>query len=276
MMDAHHAALDLFDKLPDANQELYVPLGKCLDTFTLFGNLPSEIRVDIWKLCFPKPRSVVIGESNLLSHKERERQRRAERSIPLPITLRVCAQSRVETLRRYTLVWWDDLGIEGEFQLLEWQRLICFDHERDSLYVIWGTKQGLIPFSSFIIGINIFCNNCLTKITSFEIRQPHSNLSLLHTIMRAFDSEDSWPLEFTPQAVEGLRQWILSEPALDGLLYMPGLRRVTFSVSTRNREHDAVLDSWRTLMEAYLKIHSNKFYNETEPELVVRKGKKNY
>jgi hypothetical protein len=57
--------LDIFDReLPDAHQQLSIQLGKDLEMFTIFNELPIELRLKIWRLAFPAARKVnLCGDS---------------------------------------------------------------------------------------------------------------------------------------------------------------------------------------------------------------------
>jgi hypothetical protein len=57
--------LDIFDReLPDAHQQLSIQLGKDLEMFTIFNEVPIELRLKIWRLAFPATRKVdLCGDS---------------------------------------------------------------------------------------------------------------------------------------------------------------------------------------------------------------------
>src|SRR5277367_5050976 len=64
-------------------------------SFPRFLELPSEIRLNIWKYCLPGPRAVELEYG--------ERAELLYSKYPPPITLSICRESRTEALKHYEL-----------------------------------------------------------------------------------------------------------------------------------------------------------------------------
>jgi hypothetical protein len=103
-------ALHLFTfELPDKEQQLSPQLGKDLDTFTLFPELPLEVRLRIWRDAFPGPRFVHLGPLPIDFEEPFPREyninySRVKYFGSPPITLRINPESRAETLRFYSVI----------------------------------------------------------------------------------------------------------------------------------------------------------------------------
>lgn len=132
-----------------------------LTEFTLFPNLPQELRNAIWKACLPRGRRVCLDrlypivkttpELKLLCPHEIyqiDSELRREGYIDLPITLSVCHESRAETLLHYVVIFRDIYNQIAEnaevipssgvpAARVDWDYLkpLCFDPTRDQLYV---------------------------------------------------------------------------------------------------------------------------------------------
>jgi hypothetical protein len=88
-------ALDLFQHyLPDFTSDLFAQHDdNAFNQFQLFGELPEELRLMIFKAAFPLRRTVQVELS--LCHEI------LHSHTPPPITLRINRESRVETLKHY-------------------------------------------------------------------------------------------------------------------------------------------------------------------------------
>lgn len=79
-------------ELPDPNRDLYYQvLGLAAVRFHRFRQLPTELRLRIWRDCLPAPRDVRASEID-------------ERVNP-PITLSINQESRHETLKHYSAIY---------------------------------------------------------------------------------------------------------------------------------------------------------------------------
>jgi len=85
-------------------------------SFPRFLELPSEIRLNIWKYCLPGPRAVELEYG--------ERAELLYSKYPPPITLSICRESRTEALKHYELAF-NSRPNAGH---------IYFDFSRDSLH----------------------------------------------------------------------------------------------------------------------------------------------
>ncbi|KAF8863002.1 hypothetical protein BDZ45DRAFT_798630 [Acephala macrosclerotiorum] len=150
----------LIGELPDPDQQLYLQLGKNLK-FDPFPKLPIELRVKIWRYGFPRPRHVCLetgygidinifrGCSSSSTKKVRNYHNFITR--PLPITLKINKESRLETLRHYTVLFQGDVdGLKANLPNV-YARPFCFDLARDSLFMGF-TEHISLPAGSEWIG----------------------------------------------------------------------------------------------------------------------------
>ncbi|CZR54746.1 uncharacterized protein PAC_04630 [Phialocephala subalpina] len=270
-------AVQLFKHLPDPNQQLYIQFDRNLNTstFTRFLKLPPELRLMVWSHCLMSfsPRSVLVGDGKSImdcspaERRKRERQYRGERKLPLPAMLHVCCESRELALERYSVVFWKDLGAEAR----DWRRPICFDHERDLLYVLCGAKQNHLSFQEWMVRLNFQCNNRLPTVRRFEIRQVHisfwhSELTWLKEHVNNDNNQWTWPKMQHPYP--SLPYYTPFEPALDGLFQLRELQVVNFPIS---KSWDVRIFYWELITE-YLRIHWARFKELEAPVVLVRRG----
>jgi hypothetical protein len=74
--------------------------------FSLFPELPSELRLKIWRFCFPGPRTVRIQYKAKTRHSvdgKRSNFSAWTSTNPIPIILHICHESRQEALKFYRL-----------------------------------------------------------------------------------------------------------------------------------------------------------------------------
>jgi len=115
------------DELPNAFENLSVQAAlKPLSHFHLFPNLPTELRLQIWRSAFPPPR---IVETRSLSSTLTNHDGPLRRAVKLPIVLKINRESREETLKHYTLIPRSQNG--SEFQA----GVFCFNSKRDVLHI---------------------------------------------------------------------------------------------------------------------------------------------
>ena len=85
-------------ELPDVNQDLsYQVLRKAAKTFTLLHRLPIEIRLRVWRECFPERTTILLEPTSLFF----EQAGRESRYGIAPVILRVNRESRRETYKNY-------------------------------------------------------------------------------------------------------------------------------------------------------------------------------
>jgi hypothetical protein len=75
---------------------------QALDSSTQFSSLPIELRLQIWRETFPAPQSHLIDDRCSPGFLVAKTVRH-----PIPATLHVDRESREETLRHYTMIWFD-------------------------------------------------------------------------------------------------------------------------------------------------------------------------
>ena len=78
--------------LADSSQDFFVQKSMALKGFKIFSELPLEIRLQIWRNCFPDPQVVEFFD-HLTSNE-----------AAIPITLHVNQESRYETLKHYIVL----------------------------------------------------------------------------------------------------------------------------------------------------------------------------
>ncbi|OTB00105.1 hypothetical protein M426DRAFT_26838 [Hypoxylon sp. CI-4A] len=106
-------------------------------TFHLFAKLPIELRFQIWSYNLPEPRIVEIKCHTEPNFKYQLRQDDVEPTVckstlPVPVNLHVCRESRFEALKRYQLL----------FSCSSESGRIYFDPLRDTLYLGLGKGTG--------------------------------------------------------------------------------------------------------------------------------------
>lgn len=85
------------DTLPETHQELFLKLiQKPLTEFTLFPDLPIEVRLRIIRMLFPKDREIRLRVQ--YRHGEYTKD---DFGFPPPISLWINKESRIETLKHY-------------------------------------------------------------------------------------------------------------------------------------------------------------------------------
>jgi hypothetical protein len=124
-----------FEELPDSDGELSMQnLVPPRTQFTFFNKLPIEMRIRIWRLCFPRPRlinlqprfhfySAVPNKHNIAAVVMKEK------NVPQPVTLQINKESRNETLKFYSTIYMDSSHGDAVRQA------ICASTSRDRIYV---------------------------------------------------------------------------------------------------------------------------------------------
>lgn len=146
MSGPEEIALLLLTELPDSNHDLAMQL---LDSFPQFRELPTELRLRIFKTMFPKSQHIHFGVlqpqplkipgktrskqyssiAKLYSN-EQYRCHEIAQSRALPITLYINHESREETLKTYKAV---DLRPDSRYYCGA-TKLFCFSPSRDTAY----------------------------------------------------------------------------------------------------------------------------------------------
>ena len=124
-----------FEELPDSDGELSTQnLVHPLTQFTWFDKLPIEIRIRIWRLCFPRPRLINLQPRfHFYSAVPNKRNIKAfvmkEKNVPQPVTLQINRESRNETLKFYSTIY---IGSSRGDTV---RQAICASTSRDRIYV---------------------------------------------------------------------------------------------------------------------------------------------
>jgi hypothetical protein len=92
---------ELLLELPDTEEDI-ASQERGLEHFSLFPDLPMELRLAIWRSILPPPRLFNLENECSRVFQDRRSRRRQSR---LPITLRINRESREETLRHYDIVY---------------------------------------------------------------------------------------------------------------------------------------------------------------------------
>jgi hypothetical protein len=253
-------------ELPDPELELYIQLGKDLDTFTIFPELPLELRLEIWRGAFPNPRFVHFGPSCVYRHCiDHHQLKMKDQRLPLPVTLRTNSESRTETLKCYTVVLRDEKD-----KLL---RPLCFDHLRDKLYMGYCDDYGDPLMLDWVEQLKAKAPGGLEKVRNLELNGvllPWClNTTLRDQISGAYDKHlatcrsrtGGWP-----------HCSYIHKPLLDFVMQFSELWRFDLwlqSVDSNVNDKQPLLEEYRVLLEKYFEIHKQKFEGGKIPEVRV-------
>jgi hypothetical protein len=110
------------------------PPVKTLNTFPLFPNLPTELRLQIWRLSFPRGRQVNFAafRTNISPRHSEVIRKQDLLSSPLPITLFVNKESRKETMKHYLVV--SRRGYTGNLRT-EDEQPFCYNPNLDVAWI---------------------------------------------------------------------------------------------------------------------------------------------
>jgi hypothetical protein len=105
----------------------HTPIGSFAQSFPHFPELPTEIRLQIWRHCLPGPRAVEVdyGHGSEFLYSE----------YPPPIALHICRESRIEALKHY------ELAFDSKPNACR----IYFNFSRDGLHFRYGDTFSIFP-----------------------------------------------------------------------------------------------------------------------------------
>ncbi|KUJ06791.1 uncharacterized protein LY89DRAFT_743429 [Mollisia scopiformis] len=103
-----------------------------LTEFTCFPELPAELRLMIWRLTFPKERKVGLLMMTFTSTKKRKSLHSKQLNEPLPVSLHINHESRIETLTHYQIFYRSDVG-DIEPLAEPYDRPLCVNTTLDTL-----------------------------------------------------------------------------------------------------------------------------------------------
>jgi hypothetical protein len=142
------------------------PPGRDLLEFTLFPNLPIEIRLKIWRTAFPRGKMVHLGDEYMLRNMGGGRLTfgtsqqppppfyplRVEIETPLPVTLRINSESRHETLKHYIIVHRTNLELpQSEPARIRKVRPFCYNPKLDTAWITYVLRNKTLSLNSFKI-----------------------------------------------------------------------------------------------------------------------------
>ncbi|CZR56870.1 uncharacterized protein PAC_06759 [Phialocephala subalpina] len=233
------------ESFPDPNLELYIQF---LDALTLFPKLSIELRLRVWRLCFPEPREVYIGRRFIKRSVSNNRPQRysKDHANSLPPTLHINAESRQETLRSYTLIWRKDLGEETK----DWRHPICFDTKRCLPYFqYYDALFSPTLWWSWIKELDLRSGNLITEnVRRLEVKQLHKSVPLMDFIRGALLGIDVR----TPYGYD------LESPIPGGLFLLTILQRVTFTLWIDDDDPAQLsIEEHQSAIAAYLNMHKD-------------------
>jgi hypothetical protein len=258
-------------ELPDPEIQLYIQLGKDLDSFTLFQKLPLELRLKIWRSTFPKPRFVSLGRSCIgpsckVCHHEVQR----DQHTPLPVTLGINSESRIETLKCYTVVLRQGER-EERGQKDKRRRLIYFDHLRDKIYLAdccyWNSEELL----DWVEWLNSKALGRLEKVKSLEF----NGVGLRRDLNEHLKDRISGSYDKHLATCPGRYCGFLHNPILDCVLKFSGIRSFDFWLTGEDywnkieEDKEGILEEYRALLQTYFEIHKGRFDGGKAPEVRV-------
>lgn len=134
-----------------------------METKGLF-RLPAELRAEIWQLCLPAPRHIVIPQ-------------RSRRRVQTPTVFHICHESRSEAQRHFNLV--------APTPEADWKgdEKIWIDFSRDTVCI---EGEWILLFRSSALARNI-------QRLAFEFRAPQNFMQLLEILAPVHDSMGSFP-----------------------------------------------------------------------------------
>lgn len=139
--------------------------------FTLFPELPIEIRLQIFRTMFPSSRHVCLDVDFPWTFNY-ESSIQAQNRIPLPPTLFINQESRSETLKHYQVVFKSDsTAFKGYEPFAE--RPFCFNSRIDSVYITFGSLHGgtnYRRFDTWMDYLNAQLPGGTNSIQSLEVR----------------------------------------------------------------------------------------------------------
>jgi hypothetical protein len=159
-----------------------------LTSFTVFPDLPAELRIKIWRFSFPGPRLV-----SLRLHDEDDPLKSSCRSsAEIPVALSVCYESRVEAQKQYKLSF---ARIAGVDEVLEPQ--IYFDFDRDTLFI-----PEFNPAAQLIVGL--IHKPDRNKVENVAILGP--TVPIPGTALPVYQTEDDVHVRLCLRSFEGLKK----------------------------------------------------------------------
>jgi hypothetical protein len=110
------------------------PLGRGLVEFTLFRNLPMELRLKIWRWSFPRGRMINLAQQpQVLSSNDEANSELVMSTYPLPVSLHVNSESRMVTLEHYYVLFVEDMEPSEDGNKV--RPPLCFNPNLDHVFI---------------------------------------------------------------------------------------------------------------------------------------------
>jgi hypothetical protein len=249
-------------ELPDPNQHLY-PQGDLPPQFACFPKLPIELRLVIWRFTFPASRKVNInaGQQNVFCSRDRfSKKMRLHTNQPLPMSLFICQESRIETLKHYCVYLQKQIPYSASYKSKPPYQPKCFSPTRDELFLYYDEtsprltcRSGRPHLREHLSSLKAEASGYLAKVRQLcvEFFTPLSdkNWRLEVEILGEADTESRFAI------------------SKDFIFYFQGLQRIIFKLDIEEgwQEGGPTLKAMRALLER----NKDKFEGKTAPEVVV-------
>ena len=181
--------------------------------FTLFPELPIEIRLQVFRAMFPRPRHVCL-DADFPWTFNYETPVQSQNRLPLPPTLFINQESRAETLKHYYVLFKQDSTAFKSYEPFA-ERPFVFNPTIDSVYITFGSLHGGTKyrrFDAWMEYLNTQLPGGTNAVQSLEIRD-----------MNWVASITTWIQGESP--MENLTRW--NKPG--GLRWFHGLRELCFT-----------------------------------------------
>lgn len=185
--DVQNALATLKLHLPDPDEKLFIQLddSKTLRNFTLFDKLSLELRLCIWRMCFPGPRSVGFHPKWFKTNKGPDY---------FPVTLQINSESRSDTYKHYYIIAHPFSNANHP------PKLIIFNPRVDIIRIgvleLLFSRTAFNKFWSKLISRN---RECFERIERLEIRDFRSSKADQHVRKLIYkDKNETSPLLLLP------------------------------------------------------------------------------
>ncbi|KAE8443157.1 hypothetical protein EG329_002326 [Mollisiaceae sp. DMI_Dod_QoI] len=273
-MNEAQNTLQLFGELPNPDQGLFVQTSPDdFREFTLFPKLPVEIRLRIWRKCFPGPRTVHIEPGFSYEEPPSKLAQRTEMlkcDIPTPRTLQINSESRQETLRNYVII--PQSTFRSGYQVYSVASgPLCFDHKRDSIQASMYDAQAHVWLFDLV---NASFPGCLEQIKHVEMLYLHET-SHAWTVIRTVAKDDLKCVNY----IDGVQRdvgW-----PFGGLFKFSGLQEIVIPVSfigllvRAPKSVERTLEEYRKLVVAFLELYKDEFRSGRIPVVHVKAVRSN-
>ena len=249
------------NELPDPENELADQhVDKRPKIFTLFPELPSEIRLQIWNWTIPR-RTL---EFECLSNSYR---RERCHSIKIPPILQANVESRVEALKHYDMIWRDEAkSFEGIWTERIWADIFCFSPVLDTLSV-WEYDS---MYHRYFDGLDWNFPGSLDSFRYLEL----PIFWQCYYLEKPFSyAEFDWLLKMSRlEEIYIGRRW---GSDFDQMLFKRNIRDNEDPAT----EYEAELRKWTLKLETFLKDNLEAFHTGKVPKVVIgpiRLGRKRF